>query len=115
MARAGTENGISNGLGTAPPPNGGAGPTRTLLREHPLVRHGAKLLLGALLLGLVSGAGWLVTDLRDDVRDHGAKVEGIAPLKVRLRAVEDAAIETRSDMRWIKRSLRRIERAAGVE
>jgi hypothetical protein len=115
MARPGTENGIRPGVvpghvGAAPPPDSGG---RTL-RDSPLIRHGAKVILGLILAGLVTGATF-IHGLRDTARDNAKAVEAIEPIEVRVRAVEDAVLESRRDMRWIRESLRDVKAAVGAD
>jgi hypothetical protein len=78
-----------------------------------LIRHGAKVALAIIIAGLLSGAAWVVFDARDALRDHGRAVGQIKPIRDRVKSLERSEIEIRGDMKWIQRSLIRIERAAG--
>jgi hypothetical protein len=133
MSRAKTNPGTPNGLraGTASIPAPVADPVQ--LRNHWLIRHGAKAVLVIMTAGLFAGASWVVFDARDALRDHDRALSQIKPIRDRVKAVEAAVpvtaevpslrdrveklervdVEIKTNVRWIQRSLMRIERASG--
>lgn len=86
----------------------------TLLERHPLVLHGAKLILGLFLAGIVALFSWGLFDLRDTARDNQKDIKEVPAIKVRLRSIELNQSEQKTTLKHQAESLKRIESAVGA-